>query len=191
MYDMYNTVLLFWLHANKNGRQSIWRSAPYAILEIESSEKGVLLPRLTSQERDWAFKGKIPLGLMFFNKDLECVQVYLDTISGWECVGIFKDELFEPILDGTLLTLDVGKSIDLSYFLDNTDGQQLSLVSSTLSLENGGTVDLSPFLNEDTDIQRLTLDGYCLVLRKRGSSELIEHQYGRAAVIFSGKYAEP
>lgn len=38
----------------------------------------------------------------------------------------------------------------------NTDDQQLSLTGNLLTLEDGGTVDLTPFLNIDTDDQEIT-----------------------------------
>lgn len=58
-------------------------------------------------------------------------------------------------LNGTTLSLEDGGSVDLTPFLDNTDDQQLSLASNTLSLEDGGSVDLSTYL-DNTDTQTLS-----------------------------------
>ena len=46
-------------------------------------------------------------------------------------------------LDDNMLTLEDGGTVDLSIFLDNTDDQMLSLEGDTLSLEDGGSVVLS------------------------------------------------
>ena len=55
------------------------------------------------------------------------------------------------ILSGVDLGIEDGTSVNLSPFLDNTDTQDLSLASNTLSLVDGGSVDLSAYLdNIDT-----------------------------------------
>ncbi len=45
-------------------------------------------------------------------------------------------------LTGNTLSLQDGGSVDLAPYLDNTDNQQLSLAGNTLSLTNGGSVTL-------------------------------------------------
>ena len=49
-------------------------------------------------------------------------------------------------LSANTLSLTNGGSVDLSNYLDNTDAQALSLSANTLSLTNGGSVDLSPYI---------------------------------------------
>ncbi|WP_169630383.1 hypothetical protein, partial [Flavobacterium sp. ASW18X] len=52
--------------------------------------------------------------------------------------------------------LEDGGTVDLTPFLDNTDDQALSLAAGNiLTLEDGGTVDLTPFL-DNTDDQAIT-----------------------------------
>ena len=53
-------------------------------------------------------------------------------------------------LNGSTLSIEDGNSVDLSPI--NTDDQAISLNSNTLSLEDGGSVDLSAFANENTRI---------------------------------------
>ncbi len=66
-------------------------------------------------------------------------------------------------LAGNILTVGIengtAQTVDLSA-LDNTgtDDQQLTLAANTLTLEDGGTVDLSGYL-DNTDEQNLTLSG--------------------------------
>jgi SepF-like predicted cell division protein (DUF552 family) len=58
-------------------------------------------------------------------------------------------------LTGNTLVLEDGGSVDLTAFLDNTDDQGISLSGNILTLEDGGTVDLSVFL-DNTDDQTIT-----------------------------------
>lgn len=43
--------------------------SPYALLELESSEKGLILPRMTTAARDLAFDQATPAGMVIFNTD--------------------------------------------------------------------------------------------------------------------------
>jgi hypothetical protein len=56
-------------------------------------------------------------------------------------------------LSGNTLTLEDGGTVDLSGYLDNTDDQNLTLSGNTLSIEDGNSVDLSAFNNSGTDDQ--------------------------------------
>src|SRR5690606_17640959 len=56
---------------------------------------------------------------------------------------------------GNTLTLEDGGSVNLSMYLDNTDDQTLSLNVNTLELEDGGSVNLEKYL-DNTDEQTLS-----------------------------------
>src|SRR5699024_11907911 len=58
-------------------------------------------------------------------------------------------------LSGNTLGLEDGGSVDLAPYLDNTDDQQLTLIGNSLALEDGGSVDLAPYL-DNTDEQDLS-----------------------------------
>ncbi|MEO0896443.1 MAG: SBBP repeat-containing protein [Bacteroidota bacterium] len=60
------------------------------------------------------------------------------------------NELQSLSLSGNQLSLSNGGSVDLSSFLDNTDKQTLSLSKDTLKLTNGGSVVLSGIAIPDT-----------------------------------------
>ncbi|MFY0605850.1 MAG: hypothetical protein JXR10_03990 [Cyclobacteriaceae bacterium] len=120
-------------------------------------------------------------------------------------------------LDGNILTLEDGGTVDLSAFLDNTDtqltesevdefvanngylisetdDQAISLDGNILTLEDGGTVDLSAYLDDtdtqlsesevdefvanngyltsETDDQAISLDGNILTLEDGGTIDL-------------------
>jgi hypothetical protein len=61
-------------------------------------------------------------------------------------------------LNGNLLELSISgdeedpKSVDLSGYLDNTDAQSLSLNNNSLSLTNGGSVNLDAYANDNTTL---------------------------------------
>ncbi|PID33455.1 hypothetical protein CR969_00635, partial [Candidatus Saccharibacteria bacterium] len=58
----------------------------------------------------------------------------------------------------------------------NSDNQQLSLIGNTLTLEDGGSVDLSSYLDDtDTDQQQLSLSGNVLSLTNGGSVTIIDN----------------
>ncbi|MEQ8473325.1 MAG: hypothetical protein RIC35_19165 [Marinoscillum sp.] len=75
-------------------------------------------------------------------------------------------------LDGNILTLEDGGTVDLSAFLDDTDDQALILDGTTLTLENGGSVDLSPYAGQNTDNQMLSLTDDELALQNGGTVDL-------------------
>ncbi|MBL6669608.1 MAG: tail fiber domain-containing protein [Flavobacteriaceae bacterium] len=135
LFSFYNLKLHAQIKMGKNPTQF----EPYALFELESTEGGLLIPRMTLQERNLAFTNKIPNGLLIFNLDSNCIEVYLSQFNSWKCIG---DKIFERIEN----KIQLGeKSIDLSDFMDNTDDQKLSLKKDTLFIENGGMIDLSPY----------------------------------------------
>ena len=64
-------------------------------------------------------------------------------------------------------------SVDLSPYLDNTDGQTLSLVTNTLSITGGNSVSLAAYL-DNTDAQTLSLAGTTLSITG-GNSQNLEY----------------
>ena len=55
--------------------------SPYAILELESVQKGLLIPRLTTQERNTYFGEDVPPGLLIYNTDTQKIQYVRSRIS--------------------------------------------------------------------------------------------------------------
>ncbi len=84
-------------------------------------------------------------------------------LSGLDDAGTDDQNIESLGLAGNILTVGIengtAQTVDLSA-LDNagTDDQQLALATNTLTLEDGGTVDLSGYL-DNTDEQNLTLSG--------------------------------
>ena len=143
---------------------------PNAILEIESNKQGILLPRMTTEERDAAFTSEVPNGLLIFNTETERFEVFLTSKQLWEPIQTsFPKIKFQD----QILALDENKPLDLTPLLDNTDHQKLNLNGTLLSLENGGSVDLSA-LFPIIEPQQLQLEDGVLSLNGAGSVDLNE-----------------
>ena len=119
---------------------------PHAIFEIESTTGGVLLPRMTTEQRDAAFTENLPNGLLIFNTTENCVQLYQTTTSSWDCLIVKTTPLKagKLLLKDNILMLNE-HSVDLSDF--RKDAQKLSVTagtesSSVITLENGNAVTL-------------------------------------------------
>lgn len=59
--------------------------SPLAILELESTQKGLLLPRLTTEQRRNLDPGKYKnsSGLVIFNKDTDCIEYWNSKKESW------------------------------------------------------------------------------------------------------------
>ncbi|MDT7827810.1 hypothetical protein RQM65_03910 [Pricia sp. S334] len=66
-----------------------------------------------------------------------------------------SDDQLLSLTSGNILNLEDGGTVDLTPYLDNSDDQNLTLAGNTLTLEDGGTVDLGPYL-DNTDDQTVT-----------------------------------
>ena len=151
---------------------------PYALLELESTDKGLLIPRFTEVQRDQEFKESLPDGLLIYNLDKACLEVWKAKTAQWECIGRATEKAFQELrLEDHLLTLTDGGSVDLRPYLNvftntNTDEQLLSLQGHQLTLTNGGSVDLSAIANSGTDSQTLQLVGDVLSISGTNSVSL-------------------
>ena len=154
---------------------------PYALLELESTDKGLLIPRFTEVQRDQEFKESLPDGLLIYNLDKACLEVWKAKTAQWECIGRATEEAFQELrLEDHLLTLTDGGSVDLRPYLNvftdtNTDEQLLSLQGHQLTLTNGGSVDLSAIANSGTDSQTLQLVGDVLSISGANSVSIAEY----------------
>tara|TARA_X000000950_G_scaffold248379_1_gene307378 strand:+ start:424 stop:846 length:423 start_codon:yes stop_codon:yes gene_type:complete len=50
--------------------------SPFSILELESTDKALLISRMNTQQRDAAFNQETPVGMIIFNTDLNSIQFY-------------------------------------------------------------------------------------------------------------------
>lgn len=132
------------------------------------------------------------------DRDLALMVYTFEKTTQTTVEGILNvNEAFNfPLTDGAsnnaLVTDGAGNLSwgDLSAYLDNTDTQDLSLQNDILSLTNGGSVDLSPYLDADnlgnhTATQNLNLNGNWL--SGDGTNEGIEVSATGAAHILTDR----
>jgi len=62
------------LHAQVKIGDNYQDVSPYALLELESKDKALLLPRMNDAERDAAFGQEAPVGVVIFNTDSQVIQ---------------------------------------------------------------------------------------------------------------------
>ncbi|MGC6422663.1 MAG: hypothetical protein ACON43_07615 [Flavobacteriaceae bacterium] len=98
---------------------------PFAILELDSSGKGVLLPRMTTEQREQAFPSHIPEGLLLFNSDQQLVAVFTLT-KGWQPIAFAASETINVFWEAHQLQIGNNPLIDFSVYLPRPY-QQISL----------------------------------------------------------------
>ena len=137
---------------------------PHTVFEAESTNKGVLFPRMSTTQRDAAFTGDQPIGLLIYNTTSQSLEVY--STSGWRSVTAVNSDDNNDNGGGLALSLDgivlhVGdSSIDLSS-LAGSPSQQTTVVLNGDQLQIGdNSIDLSVYTN--TDSQTLSIDGQTL-----------------------------
>jgi len=101
---------------------------PNALLELESQNKGMLIPRMTTAQRDRAFTLDVPNGLMIFNTDEKAVQVWLSDSAQWQSLSVPEDKPQQISLENHILRLSDGGTVDLTSLLprSGTDSQTVS-----------------------------------------------------------------
>lgn len=88
---------------------------PSAVFEIASSNKGLLIPRMSTAEM--AAISSPALGLMVFNTDLNCLHFYF---SGWK-------SQCDPVNLGAWSLLGNATTVDGTHFLGTTNNIPLSM----------------------------------------------------------------
>ena len=114
---------------------------PNALLELESNHQGVLIPRMTTAQRDSAFGTNLPDGLLIYNTDKGSMEFFKNQ-KGWTTLSTSdRPDITLELTDDHQLILDGKSRVNLTeYYHQN---QQLTLSGNFLSLTNGGRVDLS------------------------------------------------
>ena len=106
--------------------------SPFAILELESTNRGLLLPKMTTEQRDQAFDQSAPEGIMIFNMDSQAMQVFYypeNRATGKKAEKKIWTEAEEEIYAGVVP--DYPKPGDLYY---NTDTNSLYAWNPTQNL---------------------------------------------------------
>ena len=77
-----------------------------ALLELESSDQGILLPRMTSAQRDAAFKKDIPNGLIIYNTDTQLLEVWQASSKSWYSIDGVDNDIQKLSLENHKLILN-------------------------------------------------------------------------------------
>ncbi len=147
-----------------------------AILDVNSTSKGILIPRLTTTQRTGIASSAT--GLLVFDTDTASFWFFNGT--AWEELGAGSEDAdADPtnelqtigLVENILSLSDDDALVDLSGYLDNTDAQTLDFTSPNLTISNGNTVDLST-LAIDSDDQTISFDGSTLAIEGGNSVDL-------------------
>ena len=119
---------------------------PHALFELESSNKGVLISRMSDTERDAAFVSNIPNGLLIYNTTENCFQYYQALLESWICMGGTASG--QLTLEGNILSLGVS-SVELPFGplqvqSGETDTSLISIgTSDPITLKAGNNITLT------------------------------------------------
>lgn len=97
------------------------------------------------------------------------------TISGGNTVNLpltIDTDDQNLTLNGNLLEIDNGTSVNLSPYLDNTDAQSLSLSGNNLAISGGNSIVLSPEVDGSisNELQTISISGSIISLSQNGGS---------------------
>lgn len=130
LYFIFNCILL-------HSQQGIGTNEPdlSSALEVSSQDKGVLIPRMTTSERDLIIQPGF--GLLIFNTDAICVEINTSTNSllpTWECLDkgppiISSLNCHAATLSGTILK---GQPANVTLSLPYGGGDASSYASGTV-----------------------------------------------------------
>ena len=107
---LYFFIILFFVVLKVHGQiklgENIENISPYALLELESSTKGFLLPRMTTAQRDVTFDQDTPKGMMIFNLDLNTIQYLIEEIDPLSNpstgIKVWKNATDQPMVSDSL-----------------------------------------------------------------------------------------
>lgn len=151
-----------------------------ASIELADTDKGLLINRLTNAQRA-TLESKLSTiegGILVF--DIEDKELYAWDGIQWKAATKDTDDQTIDVFQLTDNNLELSlindgentKIIDLSKYLDNTDNQELSLVSNLLGISNGtSSIDLAPYL-DNTDSQTLNISNGNLSISGGNSVDL-------------------
>lgn len=146
--------------------------SPSAMLDVKSTNKGLLIPRMSSAQR--AAIASPAKGLMVFDNQTNSFWYHNGTVWTQFLGGTDSDNQALGF-SGSTLSISGGNAVNLSSL--NTDNQRLNITSNRLEIDRGNAVDLSPYL-DNTDNQRLTLVGNRLTIDRGNFVDIVGDNLG-------------
>lgn len=140
---------IFWIGSvfSQNIGVSTQSPDPSAILDIESTDSGLLIPRLTTTQRNTIDLSESPQSTMIYNTTDECFQVYVD--SDWrsiwcvDCTVSISTQPSGAYLDGgdtyTFSVEATGAISNYQWIKDNVNIPNAT--NSTFTINNAGATD--------------------------------------------------
>jgi hypothetical protein len=164
---------------NNAGNVGIGTTSPnsLAALDVTSTTKGILPPRLTGAQRT-ALGTTLPTGLMIYNTDVAELETYDGATYGWEAVGADAS-----VAAGTTGQVQFNSSGDMAasanFFWDNTNnrlgigtGTPVAQLQVGADSSNGRMyIDGSASGSNPLTTSRPTVDNAQLVFGRLGTSE--------------------
>ena len=135
---------------------------PSAMLDVKSTDKGILIPRMNAAQRSGI--NDPADGLLVFDNSTNSFWYFNG--AGWIELTTGTDNQTLD-LSGTTLSISNGNNVSLAGI--NTDNQTLGLSGATLSISNGNNVSLTGI---NTDNQTLSLSGTTLNIAGGNSIDL-------------------
>lgn len=162
-------------------------SDPSARLDIQSTTKGLLIPRMDDDQRDLINGGSPANGLLIYNTDESCFQFYNGVTSTWSCLttgsGLdstddawVNDSATNRIMVGTLSDATTARTNANSLLYLRDDGKLI--FGDNLSTGEGGQADHSGFFN----IRRSTGAANLKLSSSDGSGTIWMEGYGATPV---------
>lgn len=107
---------------------------PSAMLDVKSSSKGFLVPRMSSLQKTSI--ASPASGLLVYDTDANEFSFYDG--SNWVALKDYDQQTLNLIADQ--LSISNGNMVDLTPYLDNTDAQTLSLNGNQITISNGNSI---------------------------------------------------
>ena len=145
---------------------------PAALLELESTTKGLLLPRMTSAQRDALPMDTSPVGLLIYNTDIDEIQ-YLFEATVTNAKGDKRQVLrWESATDSSIPLTQPTSPVTGQLFYNTTLGQ-LNLWDGTQWIAVGGSTTNSGVVSPTISYQTLSLAGSQLTISNGNSVDLL------------------
>lgn len=127
---------------------NVLSSLPFSLLELNSNERGFLMPRMTTAERSEIPKNKLIAGLIIYNTSMGCVEFYNATRQVWmNMCGDIEPAIFTIPNDKCG---QIEKNIAGDYIQGVLLDSRKNLISIEVNVSSPGTFDIEAVAYDDT-----------------------------------------
>lgn len=127
---------------------NVLSSLPFSLLELNSNERGFLMPRMTTAERSAIPKNQLIAGLIIYNTSMGCVEFYNTTRQVWmNMCGDVEPAIFTIPNDKCS---QIGKNIAGDYIQGVLLDSRKNLISVEVNVSSPGTFDIEAVAYDNT-----------------------------------------